>query len=241
MTAPTLKVSELSTAAELTGNELVMVVQGGVSVRTPASKFMPLTAVVNLTGSQINKGQVVYVTGSQGTRMTVALAIGTSDQTSATILGVALTNIANGAEGFIATSGLEVTGINTSGYADGDVLWLSSTVAGGMTKTKPVAPNHLVMIGYVVKGGSSGGGIIHIHTQNGYELDELHDVRITSVAAKQILKRNDANTYWENSSVLPLPNTTAPATPMGGGVMYVEAGALKYKGSSGTVTVIAPA
>ena len=241
MTAPTLKVSELSAAAELTGNELVMVVQGGVSVRTPASKFMPLTTVINLTGSQINKGQVVYVTGSQGTRMTVALAIGTSDSTSATILGVALTNIANNAGGFIATSGLEVTGISTSGYADGDVLWLSPTVAGGMTKTKPVAPNHLVMIGYVVKGGSAGGGIIHIHTQNGYELDELHDVHITSVAAKQILKRNDANTYWENSSVLPLPNTTAPATPTGGGVMYVEAGALKYKGSSGTVTVIAPA
>ncbi len=241
MTAPTLKVSELSAAAELTGNELLMVVQGGVSVRTPASKFMPLTTVVNLTGSQINKGQVVYVTGSQGTRMTVALAIGTADSTSATILGVALTNIANNAEGFIATSGIEVTGISTSGYADGDVLWLSSTVAGGITKTKPVAPNHLVMIGYVVKGGSAGGGIIHIHTQNGYELGELHDVRETNVAAKQILKRNDANTYWENSSVLPLPNTTAPATPTGGGVMYVEAGALKYKGSSGTVTVIAPA
>lgn len=241
MTAPTLKISELPAAAELTGNELVMVVQGGVSVRTPASKFMPLTTVVNLTGLQINKGQVVYVTGSQGTRMTVALAIGTGDSTSATILGVALTNIANNAEGFIATSGLEVTGVSTSGYADGDVLWLSSTVAGGMTKTKPVAPNHLVMIGYVVKGGSAGGGIIHIHTQNGYELGELHDVRETNVVAKQILKRNDANTYWENSSVLPLPNSTAPATPTGGGVVYVENGSLKFKGSNSTVTVIAPA
>lgn len=241
MTAPTIKVSELTGAAELTGQELVMVVQGGVSVRVPASKLMPLTTVVNLTGSQINKGQVVYVTGSQGTRMTVALAIGTSDATSATILGVALTNIANGSEGFIATSGLEITGISTAGYADGDVLWLSPTVAGGMTKIKPVAPNHLVMIGYVVKGGSLGGGIIHIYTQNGYELDELHDVKITSVAAKQILKRNDANTYWENSNVLPLPNTVAPATPTDGGVIYVQAGALKYKGSSGTVTVIAPA
>jgi hypothetical protein len=237
----TIKVSELATAAELTGNELVMVVQGGVSVRTPASKFMPLTTVVNLTGSQINKGQVVYVTGSQGTRMTVALAMATADNTSATILGVALTNIANNAEGFIATSGLEVTGISTSGYADGDILWLSPTVPGGLTKTKPTAPNHLVMVGYVVKGGTSGGGIIHIHTQNGYELEELHDVRITSVAAKQIIKRNEANTYWENSSVLPLPNTTPPATPTGGGILYVEGGALKFKGSSGTVTVVAPA
>jgi hypothetical protein len=237
----TIKVSELATAAELTGNELVMAVQGGVSVKVPAVKFMPLTAVVNLTGSQINKGQVVYVTGSQGTRMTVALALANADSTSATILGVALTNIDNGAEGFIATSGLEVTGVSTSGYADGDILWLSPTVPGGLTKTKPTAPNHLVMVGYVVKGGTSGGGIIHIHTQNGYELDELHDVRITSVAAKQIIKRNEANTYWENSSVLPLPNTTPPATPTGGGILYVEGGALKFKGSSGTVTVVAPA
>jgi hypothetical protein len=36
--------------------------------------------------------------------------------------------------------------------------------------------------------------------------------------------------------------TTAPAsTPSGGGVLYVNAGALVYKGSSGTVTTIAPA
>jgi hypothetical protein len=34
---------------------------------------------------------------------------------------------------------------------------------------------------------------------------------------------------------------SAPATPTGGGVIYVEAGALKYKGSSGTVTVLGAA
>lgn len=36
--------------------------------------------------------------------------------------------------------------------------------------------------------------------------------------------------------------TTAPTTnPTGGGILYVEAGALKFRGSSGTVTTIAPA
>ena len=36
--------------------------------------------------------------------------------------------------------------------------------------------------------------------------------------------------------------TTAPTTnPTGGGVLYVEAGALKYRGSSGTVTTLGPA
>ena len=40
-----------------------------------------------------------------------------------------------------------------------------------------------------------------------------------------------------------LANVTTPpsANPVGGGILYVEAGALKYRGSGGTVTVIAPA
>lgn len=38
-----------------------------------------------------------------------------------------------------------------------------------------------------------------------------------------------------------LSNTTAPATPTSGGVIYVESGALKYKGSSGTVTTLGAA
>ena len=44
-----------------------------------------------------------------------------------------------------------------------------------------------------------------------------------------------------NNGRMFLANQTAPSTPTGGGVMYVEGGALKYKGSSGTVTTIAPA
>ncbi len=38
-----------------------------------------------------------------------------------------------------------------------------------------------------------------------------------------------------NRSVAPTTN------PTGGGILYVESGALKYRGSSGTVTTIAPA
>lgn len=38
-----------------------------------------------------------------------------------------------------------------------------------------------------------------------------------------------------------LKNNTTPGTPSGGGYLYVEGGALKYKGSSGTVTTIGPA
>jgi len=38
-----------------------------------------------------------------------------------------------------------------------------------------------------------------------------------------------------------IANTSEPPTPSGGGVIYVESGALKYKGSSGTVTTLGAA
>lgn len=38
-----------------------------------------------------------------------------------------------------------------------------------------------------------------------------------------------------------LANSTEPPTPTGGGALYVEGGALKFKGSNGTVTTIGPA
>lgn len=44
------------------------------------------------------------------------------------------------------------------------------------------------------------------------------------------------------TSVIRVLNATAPTTNQaGGGILYVEGGALKFRGSAGTVTVIAPA
>jgi hypothetical protein len=49
-------------------------------------------------------------------------------------------------------------------------------------------------------------------------------------------------TATSSAKTLHLANATVPtANPTGGGVLYVEAGALKYRGSSGTVTTIANA
>jgi len=46
-------------------------------------------------------------------------------------------------------------GINTTGslqgetWADGDVIYLSGTTAGALTNVKPVAPIHIIVVGYV--------------------------------------------------------------------------------------------
>jgi hypothetical protein len=54
---------------------------------------------------------------------------------------------------------------------------------------------------------------------------------------------NGAGSYGSGAGVVSIANaTTAPTTnPTAGGILYVEAGALKYRGSSGTVTTIGPA
>ena len=48
---------------------------------------------------------------------------------------------------------------------------------------------------------------------------------------------------WRRAGVISIANaTTAPTTdPSGGGILYVESGALKFRGSSGTITTIAAA
>ena len=44
-----------------------------------------------------------------------------------------------------------------------------------------------------------------------------------------------------SSTVHYLANTAAPSTPSDGGYLYVQNGELKYKGYSGTVTILAQA
>jgi hypothetical protein len=43
---------------------------------------------------------------------------------------------------------------------------------------------------------------MYVRVQNGYELQELHNVKITSVANNDILKYNSSNSLWENSNAL---------------------------------------
>lgn len=64
----------------------------------------------------------------------------------------------------------------------------------------------------------------------------------TNTGTPNILEVQQASTAvlaaFDYSGRLFLSNQSAPATPSGGGVLYVESGALKYKGSSGTVTTV---
>ena len=151
----------------------------------------------NNTGSTLTDGQVVYINGSSGNRPTVALASASSESTSSVTMGVVTEAILNGAEGFVTTSGL-VNGLDTSAFSAGAAIWLSTT-AGTFTATKPSAPNHGVLIGFVIRSHATIGSIL-VKIQNGSELSELHDVSITTPQNNQLLIYNSSSGVWINAN-----------------------------------------
>ena len=165
--------------------------------------------VVNKTATNVNlleaNYQAVRVTGAQGQRLKVDLALATNDALSAETIGLVTETINNNQEGFITTSGL-VRGINTTGslqgetWADGDIVYLSPTTAGRITNIKPTAPNHIVIIGYVIHSHITQGSIF-VKVDNGYELEELHNVTSTNyttpIDTDSVLTYDVTNSIWK--------------------------------------------
>ena len=156
--------------------------------------------VNNQTGSVLSKGRAVYINGEQGQRPTVTYATYTADTTSASVVGLVADDINDNNNGYIIAYGL-LEGIDTSAYSAGTPLYLYT--GGTLTSTKPQAPNHDVRIGKVIVSNATTGSIF-VTIQNGYEIDELHDVRITSPSTDDVLVRSSYNgtPVWVNTKTL---------------------------------------
>lgn len=154
--------------------------------------------VNNRTGSTILKGQAVYINGAQGNRVTVALAKANAEATSSKTFGIAEQDIADNQSGYIITEG-SLTGLNTSAMSQGQAAWLSPTTAGAWSGTKPTAPDHLVLIGFVERAHAVNGSIF-VKVQNGFELDEIHNVKITTPTDGQYLRYQASTGLWVNSN-----------------------------------------
>lgn len=155
--------------------------------------------VRNNSGATITKGTVVYINGASGNNPTIAKALATGDSTSAQTFGLVQADISNNSNGYVVVTG-DLIGVNTSAITEGSQLYLSSTTAGAYTTTKQLAPAHLVYIGIVTRSHASLGQI-EVKIQNGYELDELHDVAISSKTNKDFLVYESSTDLWKNKSL----------------------------------------
>lgn len=161
---------------------------------------------INLLESnyQVTRIRNVAEGGAQGQRLAIVLAQANTKVNHTGVLGLVTENINDNQEGFITTFGM-VRDINTTGsiqgetWVDGDVLWLSETVAGGLTNIEP--NTHPVQIGYVVYAHANNGKIFVSVSGGADELNELHDVTISSPVNNNILSYNSSLQRWENKTI----------------------------------------
>ena len=155
--------------------------------------------VYNNTTSSLSKGQVVYISGSQGNRIAVKLASAVAEQGSANTLGFVAETISAGGEGWVQTEG-NLRQLNTVGLIGGELLYLGTT-PGTYTQTPPVAPDHGVRLGYAERIDNTVGSI-YIKIDNGYELGELHNVIDSSTSSSYGDLFIKSGSVWINSRQL---------------------------------------
>lgn len=178
----------------------VSIDQTAITAAAATSSLNTRTLVRNVTASTIAKGSVVYLASSNGTVPTIEKALATTDATSSRTFGIVQDDITANSTGYVINQGV-IDPVDTSGIANGAVLWLSTSIAGAYTTTKPAGPNHGVLVGVCVKGGSVGNGSIYVFIKNGAELDEIHDVNISGLTNGQALIWSSAQSVWINQSI----------------------------------------
>lgn len=112
----------------------------------------------NTTGSTIAAGSPVYArTSPTGSVPSLGLAKADSMTTMPSI-GVTIESIANNAFGrYMPVGALE--NVDTSAFAEGDLLYVSATTAGTLTATPPLYPNLRQDVGTVLVSGVGNGSI----------------------------------------------------------------------------------
>ena len=158
-------------------------------------------------GEAMTVGTAVYVsssTGNAGTNMIVSKASNASEATSSKTMGLLASGGVQNDIVFVVTEGL-VAGIDTSTASAGDPVWLGTNgqLIFGLLN-KPYAPAHLVFIGIVTRAQQNNGEIF-VKVQNGFELQELHNVQITATPADNtVLSYENSSSLYKMKSIATL-------------------------------------
>jgi hypothetical protein len=135
---------------------------GGVTGQMFEETFI---TVKNSTGSSLANGSVVSLAGANGSAPTVGLATANSAYQPLYTVGVLTQTIADGATGRATTFG-KVRDLNTTGsavgetWAAGDILYISPTTAGALTKVEPTAPNVAISVAAVLTVNATTGVLL---------------------------------------------------------------------------------
>ena len=116
-------------------------------------------------GSDINNGQLVYVSGASGSKPEFTLAKADALATSESTLAMSTEDTSQNSSGYVTAFGLvRDVPVPTATFTAGDTLYLDASTAGAFTNVEPTSPNYAVKIGYVLRAHDTEGVIfISVH------------------------------------------------------------------------------
>lgn len=173
----------------------VAIIMNGAIQKVGEDSFYP---VKNQTGTLIPKGTNVRFAGTVGNsgRLLIAPFIANGSFSSIYYMGVTMEDIANGADGKVMWFG-RIRGINTNAYNESDILYASTTVAGGFQTTAPLAPNNIIVVAAVIT-KSANVGTIFVRPQIGSNINNDEGVKIATPINNQSLVYSSGSGLWEN-------------------------------------------
>ena len=172
----------------------VSIDQTAITANSATNAEVIRTYVKNTSGSSMTKGQAVYVSGADGTNVTISLSAASTEPTSSKTLGLLAQDLSNNAFGYVIETGL-LAGIDTSAATAGQTVWLGNTPGSRVYGAPPAEPSHSVYLGVVARSNVNNGEIL-VKVQNGYELNELHDVFTTGVSTSLPLVYSTTSSGW---------------------------------------------
>jgi hypothetical protein len=197
-----------------TDGSLNLGMESGTAAATVTLGQQSFQKVTNNSGSTVGVAKAVYLLGSSGNRVSVGLARANAESTSSKTFGLTLESITNNQEGYVITEGL-LENVNTAALTEGALVWLSAATAGELTSTRPSAPDHGVLIGLCVRSQSVNGSIF-VKIANGIELDELHDVSITTTPTDgHVLTYETSTSLWKPKAPTGVPTSRTISTSTG--------------------------
>ena len=193
-TTPTNTPTSQATTYWDSTEETLALIMNGVTQRVGLDTFFNAK---NSTGTSIPKGTAVRFAGTDGNSGNLLIAPMLADGTYPSVyyMGITAEVIGNGQFGKVMSLGKLRT--NTNAYVDGDILYVSSTVAGGFQTTAPLAPNNIIIAASVVN--AANNGVLEVRATLGSNINNDEGVKITTPLTGQLLQLQ-SNGLWENKT-----------------------------------------
>lgn len=147
----------------------------------------------------LTRGQVVYASGTEGAsgHILAKKFLANGSVPSKRILGLVAQSAVKGDFVHVLHFG-QMMNISTSAYNEGDILFASTSSAGGLQNTVPQPPNNIVTVALALNKKSNG--TLAVRPTFGSKLSENEEVLITNPQNGDVLTYESASGLWKNQA-----------------------------------------